>query len=160
MIDINFTYIVQIVNFLILMGLMYKFLYNPILNMLDSRSHQVKTSLDEAIKAKEEATTLYNRCVSEFERVQADSLTMKEEAKDIGNKEKERIIAEASDKAKDMIDQTKNEIDLEIKKAREDFKQQLGSLSVAVAEAAIKKEITADMKNKINETYIEEIKQI
>lgn len=160
MIDINFTYIVQIINFLILMGLMYKFLYNPMLNLLDSRSHQVKNSLDEAIKAKEEATTLYHRCVSEFEKVQAEALLMKEEAKEIGDKEKTRIIEEASKKAEDIMKQTKNEIDLEIKKAREDFKQQIGSLSIAVAEATLKKEIDDELKTKITKQYIEEIKQI
>ena len=47
--------ITQTVGFLVLLWLLSKFLYRPVLNVLDDRSARIKESLDSAEKAKEEA---------------------------------------------------------------------------------------------------------
>ena len=45
----------QIINFLILLGLLYLFAYKPILRMFDERSNRIKESMEQTESIKEQA---------------------------------------------------------------------------------------------------------
>src|SRR3989344_6794797 len=76
----------QVVNFLILLFILKKFLYKPVLKVLDERKVRIETSLKNA---------------EEIEK----RLILTEE-------EKEKILAKASIEAQKMLDQTKKEIEV------------------------------------------------
>ncbi|MFC2140395.1 F0F1 ATP synthase subunit B [Candidatus Auribacterota bacterium] len=160
MIELNFTYVMQMINFLILMGLMYKFLYKPILKLLDDRTKKINKSIDDALEAKHKATELYDRCVSELNRVQEDSLKIKEQAKHIGNNEKEKIVAEAGKEAEYILTQAKKEISQELTKTKEELKHNIGELSIKISEKIIKENLSTKGKENIAEKYIEEIEAL
>jgi F-type H+-transporting ATPase subunit b len=96
----------QIINFLLLMFLLYRFLYRPVLNMLDQRAARVKESMEQAEevkqqlvrarddyaaemkKARVEAQEVIARAVTEGERVRAV-------ARDEGKRDAEAFLARA-----------------------------------------------------------------
>ena len=47
--------IAQIINFLLLMGILYMVLYKPVLRMLDQRSQRIKDSLEKAEQLQQES---------------------------------------------------------------------------------------------------------
>jgi F-type H+-transporting ATPase subunit b len=55
------TLLAQIVNFLILLALLYIFAYKPFMNMLDQRSNKIKESLAEADKVREASRSKQQR---------------------------------------------------------------------------------------------------
>ncbi len=72
-----FTVLAQAVNFLILVWLMKRFLYHPILNALDARERRIAAELADADARKAEARAEreeYSRKNEEFERQRADML--------------------------------------------------------------------------------------
>ena len=51
----GWTLLLQVVNFLILLLVLYFFAYKPVMKMLDERSRKIKESMDEVQKVKEQA---------------------------------------------------------------------------------------------------------
>ena len=49
------TLVAQLINFVILLGLLYLLAYKPVMRMLDERSRRVKESMDQTEQVKEQA---------------------------------------------------------------------------------------------------------
>ena len=97
-----FTVIAQVVNFLILVWLLKRFLYKPILNAVDAREKKVADELASAAakeadaqKEKEE----FRRKNEEFDKQRAALFS---KAKDEANAERQRLLEEARKEASDL----------------------------------------------------------
>jgi len=97
-----FTVIAQVLNFLILVWLLKRFLYKPILNAIDAREKKVADELAnadakeaEAQKEKED----FRRKNEEFEKQRAALLS---KAKDEANAERQRLLEESRKEASDL----------------------------------------------------------
>ncbi len=97
-----FTVIAQVLNFLILVWLLKRFLYRPILNAIDAREKKVAAELAdadakeaEAQKEKEE----FRRKNEEFDQQRAELLSR---AKDEAKTERQRLLEEARKEASDL----------------------------------------------------------
>jgi F-type H+-transporting ATPase subunit b len=94
-----FTVSAQAMNFLILVWLMKRFLYHPILNAIDAREKLIETALKDANAKKNEAKQerdAFMKKNAEFDQQQAASLS---QAKDEVKVERERLMQEAKEAA-------------------------------------------------------------
>jgi F-type H+-transporting ATPase subunit b len=94
-----FTVSAQAMNFLILVWLMKRFLYHPILNAIDAREKFIETALKDANAKKNEAKQerdAFMKKNAEFDQRQAASLS---QAKDEVKVERERLMQEAKEAA-------------------------------------------------------------
>lgn len=136
----------QTLLFVALVYLLKKFAWKPILDTVNEREEGIKNALAEADKARQEMQNIKadNDKVLKEARIERDALL--KEAKEI----KENIIAEAKDEAQAVankqIELTKQAIANEKAAALTDIKNQMGDLSVSIAEKVVKGEL-AD-KNK------------
>lgn len=93
-----FTVIAQIVNFLILIWLLKKFLYKPVLNAIDEREKRVASQLNEAEAKKVEA------------KKESDEFRLKNEAFDAGKKDQmDKVVAETEEKRKALLEDARKE---------------------------------------------------
>lgn len=111
----------QLVNFFIVLAVLYKFAYKPVLGMLNDRSAKIEKSLDDAKKIEEKLTAQeeeYKKVIAEARReaqgilekanVQAAEkneamiLKAKEEIGVIINKEKEKMLSEKAETMKEI----------------------------------------------------------
>jgi len=136
----------QTLLFVLLIFLLRKFAWKPILDTVNEREEGIKNALAEADKARQEMQNIKadNDKVLKEARIERDALL--KEAKEI----KENIIAEAKEEAQAVankqIELTKQAIANEKAAALTDIKNQMGDLSVNIAEKVVKGEL-AD-KNK------------
>ncbi|MCB0521014.1 MAG: F0F1 ATP synthase subunit B [Lewinellaceae bacterium] len=90
-----FTVIAQIVNFLILVYLLKRFLYKPILNAIDEREQRIASQLEDAAKQKADAT----KEREQFEHLNQDLNEKKEtllkEAQTTAETERQRLLDKA-----------------------------------------------------------------
>lgn len=132
--------------FVLLIFLLRMFAWKPILDTVNEREEGIKNALAEADKARQEMQNIKadNDKVLKEARIERDALL--KEAKEI----KENIIAEAKEEAQAVankqIELTKQAIANEKAAALTDIKNQMGDLSVSIAEKVVKGEL-AD-KNK------------
>ena len=129
------------VAFLILFFLLSKFAWKPIVKALDERERSIEDALSKAEMAKAEMAKLIseNEDLLKEARLERDSIL--KEAKEI----KDQIINEAKDQAKiegvRLIEKAKDEITNQKLAAMAEIKNQVSSLSLAIAEKVLRKQL-------------------
>ena len=129
-------------SFLILLFILGKFAWKPILNSVNDRETSILEALKEAENAREEMKNL----TADNERILKDARIEREamikEARDI----KVKMISDAKEEAKTtadaIISQAQEAIENEKKSAMADLKSQMASLSIEIAEKVVKQELS------------------
>ena len=87
--------VTQLVSFLVLFGLLYKLLYNPILKMLDERSTKIKESLQTAEDAQKEASEAKSDMEKQLQEARIEGQTMISQAREAADRFRDEEIAKA-----------------------------------------------------------------
>jgi len=90
-----FTVGAQTLNFLILVGLMKRFLYKPVLDAIDAREQGIATELANAAAKESEATKERDEFQHKNEKFEAEREALVTKAKDEANAERQRLLEEA-----------------------------------------------------------------
>ena len=89
-----FTFIAQAVNFFILLWLLKRFLYQPILNAVDAREKSIAATLLNADEKKLEAEQQFNQYRDKNQSLEQKSAALLKQAADEASRERERLIDE------------------------------------------------------------------
>lgn len=146
------------VSFLIVMFILKKYAWGPILNALKDREYSIEVSLGDARKAREDIALVKLQSEELKKESQVERASLIKDARDMKN----QIIGEAKKKAKEEADkvlrQAREEINNERKAAMADIKVQVASLSIDIAEKILKSELSEDKKQKaLISNLVEEI---
>ena len=131
-------------TFVILLFLLAKFAWKPILSAINEREVTIVDSLNQAKLAKQEVENLKaeNEIIIREAKIERDHIL--KEARDI----KDRIVGEAKGLAKiegdKMIEGARQTIIAEKSAAVADIKSQIGTLSVSIAESILKQKLDND----------------
>ena len=149
-------YIWAIVVFLILVWLLAKFAWRPLLDALERRQESIRQSLADADRAQKELARLQTeaaRIIAEaraeadgiISRTRADASRVAEEMKQKGRTDAENIVRNAE-----------RQIELETSRALERIRQEAVDLSVAIASKLLRRNVTrADNEQLIADTFRE-----
>ena len=141
-------FIWMLITFLIVLMLLKKFAWKPILKMIKDREDSIDSALKSAEKAKDEMRNLQN----DNEKIRAEARNerdaMLKEAREI----KESIVGEAKGKAKEEADKilasAREAIQNEKMAAITELKNQVALLSVEIAEKILKRELSDENKQR------------
>lgn len=146
------------VSFIILLLLLRKFAWKPILTAVNDREESITNALNSAEEAKKEMANLTSSNEKLLKEAREERDALMKEAREM----KAEIIAKAKDEAKvegeKMIAGAKAVIETERKAAVADLKNQVASLSIDIAERIVKGNLSTDDKQKalVNE-LVEEV---
>ena len=149
----------QTLLFIILLFLLKKYAWKPILDALNSREEGIKNALDEAEKARQEMVELKSSNEQIVKEARAERDAMLKEARGM----KENMITEARDEAKaqasKIIEQAKATIENEKLAAITELRNQVAELSIGIAEKIIKDELSQkDKQVELIEKMLQEAK--
>jgi len=138
------------VVFLILVFLLGKFAWKPILSAINTREINISDALNQVKLAKAEMENLKADNKKIIQEAKKERENILKEARDI----KERILAEAQEVAKlegdKIIDNARKTILAERNAVVADIKSQIGELSVVIAESILKRKLDdIDSQNKL-----------
>ena len=145
-----------VVNFLILVGVLTKFLYKPFLGNVEKRKQTIQAAFDnaEAInKRADEKMDSYNKRIANVEQEARDII---KESKLKADRQAAQIIADANEQAARIIKQAEVEIERERSKAVADIKGEIAALVVMAAERIIEKELDAEGQTQIVDNILKE----
>lgn len=148
-----------VLAFLVLLFILTKFAWKPILKSVNDRTDAIQEALDQAKLARKEIERLKIENEQNLKQAKADRDAVLKEAREM----KDKIIAEAKDTAKiesdRMIENTKNAIQNEKLAAITDIKNQVAQLSIDIAEKVLKNQLSAkDEQEKLVQNLIKEAK--
>ena len=150
-------FIIQSIIFLVLLFVLGKFAWKPILNALKDREESIASALNSAEEAKKEVAGMK----ADNERIIAEAKQEKNEILKEAREIKDKIIAEAKEKATQeaakSIELAKQQIEAEKIAAVNELKKQVARLSVNIAEKVLTEELTTNQKHQqIIEKYLNE----
>ncbi len=130
------------ITFLILLWILRKFAWKPILGAVSEREDSIKSALAEADKARQEMQDISadNERILKKARTERDG--MLKEARDIKNNLIEDAKKEAKIQANKLMEQAKSSIESEKLAAIADIKNQVAELSMDIAEKVVKDELS------------------
>lgn len=134
-------FIFYLINFLILVGVLGKFLYKPFLEFMENRSQSIKDALDNAEmtnRRADEKMQNYNKRIAKAEEEGREIIRT---AKQKADAQAAEIVADAHQKASDIIAKAEVAIEREKEKAMEDMRQEIAALAVMAAERIVEHEI-------------------
>ncbi|WP_373057262.1 F0F1 ATP synthase subunit B [Zunongwangia sp. H14] len=136
----------QTIVFLILIFLMAKFAWNPILNSVRNREESINNALSSAEDARKEMQNLKADNEKLLQEARAERDAILKEARQL----KEKVLADAGEeaqkKADKIVSQAKESIEMEKRAAMADIKNQVASLSIEIAEKVVRKELSSKEK--------------
>jgi len=145
--------------FLLLLVLLRKYAWNPILKAVNAREERIKNALDSAEEAHQEMSRLKADNEIIIKKAKEERNKLLQEAREM----KEKIINEAKkqsgEEARKIIETARLNIQAEKESAITEIRNQVAVLSVEIAEKILKREL-ADAKDqkKLIEEYLENIK--
>ncbi len=150
-------FVKQTVLFLILIFIMVKFAWKPILKALNDREEGIKDAIDSAEKAKREMQNLQADNQKLLNEARVEREAMLKEARDIKNKMIEDAKDEAKAEASKLIAQAQASIETEKKAAIAELKSQVANLSIDIAEKVVREELSnKDKQIKLVESMLGE----
>tara|TARA_B100001245_G_C22740345_1_gene358994 strand:- start:136 stop:636 length:501 start_codon:yes stop_codon:yes gene_type:complete len=148
--------ITQTVGFLVLLWLLSKFLYRPVLNVLDDRSARIKESLDSAEKAKEEAAETQAKIEKQILEAREEGQARIAEAQQMAERFREEQMAKAQEEIVAERERAEAEIQRERVAAIEELRREFASLAINAAERVVDRSLDSGAHQEVIEKVLEE----
>lgn len=154
--DIKF--LVSVLNFLILVGLLYFVLRKKVPEFFRSRATQTKLLLEEARKSYEEACHTYEAIEAKLKNADAEGRGLIAAIKEEAEAEKLTVLQRAKEMAEKIKTDSERLAEQEVKKARVSLQREATLLSVELAEGLIKKSINTGDQKKLSQDFVSRVK--
>ncbi|MCX8008427.1 MAG: F0F1 ATP synthase subunit B [Patescibacteria group bacterium] len=139
--------IAQIVNFGIIFFILNKFLYKPLITMIDRRKREIEEGMETAKKIQEEEEKTRERHDKLIAEARKESRSIIEEAKKNAEEQKKQVVAEAHKEAAAILEKAKRQAEEKMREAEERIRKQMVDLAASMAEKLIP-EVLSDTDHK------------
>jgi len=133
--------------------------WRPILNALENREQQVKSGLEEAERARDEAQRISAEFEAKVKAAQAEAQRMADEARAGAERLAAQIEADAKASADKLIDRARTEIGVAQRQALDEVRKLAVDLSIDAAEALLEKSVDTDDNRKLAAKVIQMVKK-
>jgi F-type H+-transporting ATPase subunit b len=148
--------IFQLVMFVILLALLKKFAWRPLMGIMKQREELISSEINAAEESGKEAKKLLEEQRALLKEARSEAQVLIENAKKQGDVQREEIIGVARSEAERIKEAAKLEIDQQKEKAVAAIREQVASLSVLIASKVIEKELSAGDQDQLINEYIKE----
>jgi F-type H+-transporting ATPase subunit b len=123
-----------IVTFVLLLAVLRKFAWRPLLDALQKREESVRGALDRAEHAREEAERLLEEHRKQVARSEAEAHRILAEGRELGEKLKNEIVEQANAQSRKLTEQAKQEIERDKDAALASLRGEVANLAIKAAE--------------------------
>ena len=150
-------FIWTIVTFLVLLALLAKFAWRPLLQALESRQERIRNSLEDAERARQELERLQQESAKILQqaRIEAESIVTQTRA------DAERLREELKQKAKDEADKilrnAQQQIQLQTRQAIQQIRHEVADIAVLLASKLIERNIAKEDNARLIDDTLKQI---
>ena len=146
-----------IINFLVLLAILNKFLHKPILDMLEKRKNFVDENLSSSKAAKEEAEKLRADYEAQIKNAKQEANDIITKATKLGEESKNEIIETARNEAAKISAKAQEDIQREKAAAIAEIRDEVATLAVMAAEKIIGKTMDPKDHEKLVKDFVKEV---
>jgi F-type H+-transporting ATPase subunit b len=149
LINVDKSLIVQIVNFLILLFILQRLLYKPFLAKMAERTSAIKTALEQAQAARAEAARGLEENEARLRAAYVEAAAIREQALREAAEESRKHVEAAQAQARKLVDDTKAQLDAEIRRARDELRREVSDLAIMAAEKLVRRTLREEDHQRI-----------
>jgi F-type H+-transporting ATPase subunit b len=160
MLDINPGLIIwTIVTFVLLVFVLGKFAWKPLLQALQSREQEIADALRKAEEAKKDAERMIQENKAAMEKANNETARLIAEGRAIAEQLKSDVVAKAHESAKKMLEQAKDEIGRERDAAVQQLRSEMADLAVSAAEKILDETLDGAKQKKMIDTVMQQLQK-
>ena len=149
------TMIFTWINLLILVLLMKKFLFKPVLNMLEARNKEVGEMYANAESAQKNAEEIEAEYTEKLSKAKEEASKIIKDAKHDATIRGEEIVDEAKKEASAILEKAHKEIQRDKETAMSEIKGDIADIAVHIAQKVIEKDLSEKDHEKLVEEFID-----
>ena len=134
-----------------------KFLFVPVMNIIEERQKEIDDMYSSADAAQQQAQAMEAEYRQKLSTAQQTSERLVKEAVQRGQTREEEIIRKANADAAAIMEKAASDIEMEKKKAINDAKDEIAGLSLAIAGKVVGRELNGEDQNTLIDRFIEEL---
>jgi F-type H+-transporting ATPase subunit b len=146
-------------NFAIFIYVLYRFGNKPFKEYLASRSSSIRKDLVDAAELRSTATAQLATIEQKLQALPGELATLRTRGAEEIKAEEQRIAAQATADRDRLLEQTRREIDLQVRLAKKDILEHAANISVGLATDRIKKEVTPADQDRLVDRYLQQVKE-
>ena len=146
-----------IVTFFIVLAILKWKAWGPLINALDKREEDIREALASAEKARQDAEKASSEYEDMMKKARVEAQQIVADGKAAGERVKNDIESAANDKANEIIEKAKAQIDAERRKAIQEIKSSIVDLSMDAAAKVIERNLDSDDNRKLVDQALEGI---
>ncbi len=147
----------QIVAFLILLAVLKRFFWKPILGLMEERQKKIADEFSSIAAQKKEAEELIQDYRDKLKHIEGEARRKIQEGEERGEEQARKIEQETRLKAVQMLNETQREMKKERAEMRQELKKEIVTLSIAAAEKVIGEALPKEKHQKLIEETIEKM---
>jgi F-type H+-transporting ATPase subunit b len=148
-----------VANFIIFVGVLYYFLNQPIRDYLVTRSSVIRKDLVEAAELRAAANDQLAKIESKLAALPGELNALRTRGAEEIRAEEQRISQQAAADRDRLLEQTRREIDLQVRLAKKEILEHAANLSVQLATERIKKDVTPADQERLVDRYLSQVKE-
>ena len=133
MVDVNATLIAQILNFLVLLAILAKFAYKPLLKAMDDRRNRIINDLDSAEQTRLDAEALKEQYAEQLAGARQEATEIVNKANQIAQNLHDELVEQARVEQEALLANAKERIEQEKQQALLDIRSEVIKLSTLIA---------------------------
>src|SRR5882724_3097233 len=150
-------FIWTIVTFLVLLTLLAKFAWRPLLEALETRQNAIRKSLDDAQQAKEELERLHVESGQIVQRARNDAEAVIAQSRSDGDRLREELKQKARAEADHIVKNAERQIQLETSRALAQIRREAADLSVMIASKILKRNLSKEDNEKLIDDALKQV---
>jgi len=150
-------FIWSVFTFLLLVFLLYKFAYGPLIELQRQRQEEIHESIREAERLREEARALIEDYRAQMAEARGDAEEILEQAHKVGESTRNEILTEARVQGERNVEKAREQIERETRQALRQIKREVADLTVAATEKVTRRTLSDQDHMRMIKEAIDEI---
>jgi F-type H+-transporting ATPase subunit b len=152
--------VAQIIGFLIVLWIMKKFAWKPLLRVLDERKERIQSELAEAEKRRLDVEKLERQYEEKLRDIDAEARARVQEAVKSGQKIASEIKEEARGEIKDMLGRARDEIERDRAQALVELRDDVVNMAVKAAGKVLQENLDERKHRKVIADFVKDLDKI
>ena len=148
-----------VANFIIFLGVIYYYGNKPFSEYLANRNATIRKDLVEAAELKSMATAQLQQIEQKLQALPGEISALRTRGAEEIKNEEQRIAAAAAADRDRLLDQTRREIDLQVRLAKREILEHAADLSLQLATDRIRQEVTPADQSRLVDRYLQQVKE-
>jgi F-type H+-transporting ATPase subunit b len=149
-------FIGQLINFVILLGLLTFFGYKPIRRMLDERSNRIKLSMEQAEATKQEYENARIEVANQISKARDEGQSIIGQAAQAGDRIREEARQEARKEAQVIVERTRADLEREREKVVDELRKEFVDTAILAAEKVLIETLDKEKHRRLIKKTLEE----